>query len=301
MKRTILYFLLFLTIGFMTVHADDNTTDFKITPPPVSCIKFFPGVKQFSVTGIYYKMGELEGQTGSSDSPVAYGFNANYAFSSPSTLFGAQNGGIITFSYMRITMPAGASEIYDEDINTNSFNLGYTAVLDLINGEKRDIAGEIIALKPTWAVFFGSSINYFSLNMGPLYQAFGHSQDIKAINLITSLSLGSAADFPIGSHIALVPFIRYTMNIAQTIMDVPEPFNPDKLYSETYTSDYSYLDYGMDIDVRPFSNSPDWIISLGTAMAQVEGMKNGNLLITLGIKHEIGKYYSSTTVGPALH
>jgi hypothetical protein len=61
------------------------------------------------------------------------------------------------------------------------------------------------------------------------------------------------------------------------------------------------VDYGTDIDIRLFRNAPDWVISLGMAMSQIEGFQNGNRLITLSIKHEIGKYYSSTMIGPRVH
>ncbi len=301
MNKFTLLVLTFLVAGFWTVHADENGSAFRITPPPVPCLKFFPGVKQFSLTGIHFKMGELEDQAGLGGAPVAYGFNANFAFSSPKPFLGAQNGAILTFSYLNISMPMNISGLYEEEISTNAYNLGYYGVLDLVSGEKRDLAGEIVALKPTVALFFGTMLNYFSLNMGPLYQVLGNEEDVIARNLTTNFSAGIAADIPIGYFIALVPFFRYTASMSSMFMKVPEPFNPDNMYTEQFTSSYSYTDYGTDIDIRPFRNAPDWIISLGMAMAQVQGLKNGNRLITLSIKHEMGRYYSSTKIGPGLH
>lgn len=290
-----------LLICWWVLPAQDSGSSFKLTPPPVPCLKFFPGVKQFTITGIHYTMGELESEAGLNGKPVAYGFNANYAFSNKKKFLGAQNGANIFFSYMNVSMPFGQIEGDDNKIHTNAYSLGFNAVIDLVNGEKRDIAGEIISMKPTVALFFGDVINYFSLNMGPIYEMLGVYEDIKAKTLTANYSIGMGADFPLGFLISIVPYIRYTSSQVTMSMKVPEPFNPTELYTKTYTSSYSYMDYGSDIDLRPFRNAPDWVISLGMAMAQIEGLKNGNRLITLSIKHEMGKHYSSTIIGPILH
>jgi len=301
MGKLILFMVTFLIAAVSFSYADDTGSSFKVTPPPIPCIKFFPGVKQFSITGIHYTMGELEDEAGMAGSPVAYGFDGNYAFSSKNKFLGAQNGGIINFSYMKISMPMNLMGEEENTMRTNSYNLGFYGVIDVVNGEKRDIAGEIIALKPTVALFVGGLINYYSLNLGPLYQMLGYTEDIKAKNLSTNYSLGIASDLPLGYFFALVPYLRYTYSLSSLQMEVPEPFNPTEFYTETYTSSYDFMDYGFDINLRPFRNAPDWIISLGMAIAQIEGFSNGNRMLTLGIKHEIGKLYSSTTIGPALH
>jgi hypothetical protein len=301
MRKIMLFTVVFLMTGLGSLIAQDSGSTFKVTPPPVPCLKFFPGVSQFSVTGIHYTMGELEGQAGMTGSPVAYGFDANYAFSSKKKFLGAQNGGIINFSYMNISIPMNLMNEEENTMRTNSYNLGFYGVIDLVNGEKRDIAGEIIALKPTVAIFVGGLINYYSLNMGPLYQMLGYQEDIKARTLTTNYSVGTASDLPLGYFFALVPYLRYTFSMSSIQMKVPEPFNPTELYTETYISDYDFMDYGLDINLRPFRNAPDWLISLGMAISQIEGLSKGNRLITLSIKHEIGKFYSSTTIGPALH
>jgi hypothetical protein len=61
------------------------------------------------------------------------------------------------------------------------------------------------------------------------------------------------------------------------------------------------MDYGADINLRPFRNAPEWKISVGTVLSQIEGMSKGNLLIIASIKREWGKYYSSTMFGPKLY
>ncbi len=301
MSKVFLLAGVLLLICWWALPAQDSGSSFKLTPPPVPCLKFFPGVQQFTITGIHYTMGELESEAGLNGKPVAYGFNANYAFSNKKTFLGAQNGANIFFSYMNVSMPFGLTEGDDNKIHTNAYSLGFNAVIDLVNGEKRDIAGEIISMKPTVALFFGDVINYFSLNMGPIYEMLGVNEDIKAKTLTANYSIGMGADFPLGFLISIVPYIRYTSSQVTMSMKVPELFNPTELYTQTYTSFYSYMDYGSDIDLRPFRNAPDWVISLGMAMAQIEGLKNGNRLITLSIKHEMGKHYSSTIIGPALH
>ena len=292
--------IIILTVSGLSM-AQDGTSAFRITPPPVPCLKFFPGVKQFSVTGTHYTMGELEGQEGVSSKPVAYGANLDYAFSSKKPLLGLQNGGIVSLAIMNISIPTSVPGMEENTMATNAYNLGFHWVLDLVNGEKRDIAGEIIARKPTLALFLGGMLNYFNLNMGPLYASLGNPEDIKAKTLTTNYSIGMGADLPLGFVISLVPYIRYTTSQVSMTMQVPAMFNTSEFYDQTFSSSYDYVDYGTDIDIRLFRNAPDWVISLGMAMAQIEGFQNGNRLITLSIKHEIGKYYSSTMIGPRLH
>ncbi|UCF64788.1 MAG: hypothetical protein JSW33_02840 [bacterium] len=299
-KMRLVVLTLFLC-GFCQLFAQDSGSSFKMTPPPVPCLKFFPGVKQFSITGTHYTMGEMEGQSGMSGSPVAMGVNINYAFSSKRTLLGAQNGAILSLAYMNVSMPLKLTETSENTLSTNAYNLGIHWVLDLVNGEKRDIAGEIISRKPTVAAFLGAVLNYMPFNMGPLYEPLGYTEDIISKTLTSNYSVGLAADIPLGFVISLVPYIRYTSSQVSTTMMAPGMFNPAEVYEQTFTSSYDFMDYGTDIDIRLFRNAPDWVISLGMAMAQIEGLQNGNRLITLSIKHEIGKHYSNTLIGPALH
>ncbi len=187
-----------LLCWWWTLPAQDSGSSFKMTPPPIPCLKFFPGVQQFTITGIHYTMGELESEAGLSGKPVAYGFNANYAFSNKKKFLGAQNGAIISLSYMNVSIPMGLMERDDNTMHTNAYSLGVNAVIDLVNGEKRDIAGEIVSMKPTVALFFGNVINYFTLNMGPIYEMLGVHEDIKAKTLTGNYSIGMGADFPLG-------------------------------------------------------------------------------------------------------
>jgi hypothetical protein len=301
MQKPFLYVLIILIVFSGMSVAQESTSSFRITPPPVPCLKFFPGVQQFSITGTHYTMGELEGQEGISSKPVAYGANMDYAFSSKKPLLGLQNGGIISLAIMNISIPSSLPGMEENTMGTNAYNLGFHWVLDLVNGEKRDIAGEIISRKPTVAMFLGGVLNYFNLNMGPIYAGLGIQDDVKAKTLTSNYSVGLGADLPLGFVISLVPYVRYTTSQVSMTMKVPEMFNPSEFYDQTFTSSYDFVDYGTDIDIRPFRNAPDWVISVGVALAQIEGLQNGNRLITVSIKHEIGKYYSSTLIGPRLH
>ena len=56
--------------------------------------------------------------------------------------------------------------------------------------------------------------------------------------------------------------------------------------------------YGWDLVITLFRNAKNWKISLGASLAQIEGNKDQNLTIMVGILHEWGKYYRSTTVTP---
>jgi hypothetical protein len=298
MKKLFSTFIMIGIIGLSFSELPAQNSNIQLTPPPVPCFKFFPGVSQLSMTGIYLKTGEQKGQTGS---PEAFGINANYSFSSPHTFLGAQNGGIVNFSVMNLTIPVSAQENEKRKMTTNIYTFGFHGVIGLINGEKRDIAGEIIDINPSMAIFLGLQGTFFDLNLGPIYQGLGHPEDIVTENMVSNFSIGLAGEFPLGFQISLIPFIRYTASTASITMKVPKLFDPSELYRATYTSDYDFMDFGTDIDIRPFVNAPDWIISVGTALAQIKGLEGGNILITLGIKYEVGKHYSSTLIGPVLH
>ncbi len=301
MFKPFIVLLIVLLALFGLLQAQDSGSSFKMTPPPIPCLKFFPGVQQFSVTGIHYTMGQLEGEEGFSRKPVAMGVNMDYAFSSKRSILGMQNGGIFSMAVMNLSIPTGIPGVEEKTMGTNAYNLGFHWVLDIVNGEKRDIAGEIISRKPTVAWFFGGVLNYFNLNMGPVYAALGNQEDIKVKTLVSNYSVGMAADLPLGFIVSLVPYVRYTTSQVSMTMQVPAMFTASEFYDQTFTSSYDLMDYGTDIDIRLFRNAPDWVISLGMAMAQIEGFENGNRLLTVSIKHEIGKHYSSTMIGPSLH
>jgi hypothetical protein len=221
-------------------------------------------------------------------------------------------GGIINLTLLKLIVP-----IKDPITNlTKKFpavsgGYGFTFVLDIIKGEKKDIAGEIIQKKPTLAVFAGININLTSFNMDFSEQSWG--DDFSMETRETGFPMGFAADIPLGYYISLVPygrFIRSKTKSSTTVLYYDPWINPitgeiliDQWFPYEVDSTYSTkrIDYGMDIDLRPFRNAPEWKISLGTVMSQVEGMSKGNLMITFGIKWERGKHYSSTTFGPKLH
>ncbi len=288
--------ILFLSVP-ISLLAQSGESSLRFSPPPIPYIKFYPDVSQYSLTGIYFKMGETEGQSGV---PEAMGVNANYAFSEKKFL-GIQSGGIVNFSYMNLTLPMALPNSDADEIATDAFGFGFYGVANLYNGEKHDIAGEVVAFGPTVALFIGLQGNFFSINMGPLYQALGNQEEIKARNMLTNYSIGLAGDIPLHYRISLIPYVRYTSSTATVTMKVPKIFTPSELYDATYNTNYSFVDYGADIDIRPFANAPDWVVSMGMALAQIEGLQNGNLLLTLGIKYEVGKYYSNTIIGPAVH
>ena len=121
--------------------------------------------------------------------------------------------------------------------------------------------------------------------------------------------MGLVADIPLNYYVSLVPFGRLSLGSTTVTTIMPYVLT---LYAPPYyivmpgipeDSTYSSnrFDYGMDIDLRPFRNAPDWKVSVGTVLSQVQGMAEGNLVITVSVKKEFGKHYSSTTFGPKLH
>jgi hypothetical protein len=141
----------------------------------------------------------------------------------------------------------------------------------------------------------------------------GLGRELSVNTTETGFPLGLVADIPLNYYISLVPFARF--NWSSTSMRTVYPYQwifvtsyiPFEMDTVLMTSidDSTYsstrFDYGMDIDLRPFRNAPDWKISVGTVVSQIEGMADGNLVIMVSVKKEWGKHYSSTTFGPKLH
>jgi|GEM_PF-2182757 len=299
-----------LTVALLAILAlpaaaqDQTNISLKPTPPPISCLDFFKGVKQLTFTGIYMKMGEAE-DSGLDEAPTAWGFQAEAAQ-------GARDGmgAIVNGMFLKMNVP-----IFNED--NPAFMLGMNAMLvkDLVQGEKKDIAGEIVEKKPTVALFGGLGWNYVGFTLADFsLPGFGSSgYDLTMNTSELSLPLGLAAELPLNPFISLVPFGRFswskssmdiTMPYPQVIVTSYVPFEMDTLWTLDF-SDSSYsttrMDYGADINLRPFRNAPEWKISVGTVLSQVEGMSKGNLLFIASVKREWGKYYSSTMFGPKLY
>jgi len=298
--------LIALTMALVLVspllaQEDDGGVKLKPTPPPISCLDFFKGTKQFTFTYIYMKLG-LPEDSEMDESPTGKGFNMEMSR-------GFTNGfGLLShFMYLGLNVPfKDPTTNIVEDNPASAMALGATMVIDLVKGEKRDIAGEIIAKKPTVAMFMGFDFNGTDFEMAN----FANSGYKFSVNTMEgSLPLGLVADIPLGYYVSLVPFGRFAWNSTTVTTTMPWLLilytSPYYMWMSGIPSDSTYsstrFDYGMDIDLRPFRNAPDWKISVGTVISQVEGMADGNLVIMVSIKKEWGKHYSSTTFGPKLH
>ncbi|MEW6687391.1 MAG: hypothetical protein AB1393_14500 [Candidatus Edwardsbacteria bacterium] len=283
MRKAILFFSCWL---FVLANPSFSIT-FRPTPPPISCLNFFKDVNQWTVTGMYFKMGELESET--SESPTAYGIMADASV-------GVKDGegSIVSAHYTAFNWPTG-----ETNLTGNFYGAGLIFVSDLVLGEKKDIAGEIIEKETTVAGFYGVSLDRFEMDMGKMFGELLGTNEFKFSKTDLGLPVGIAADIPLGFYASIVPFGRYVWRWSW--MKTPtlgfESVSKDTTTKESYGS----IDYGADIDLRLFRNAPEWKISIGTVLSQAEGLKNGNLLIMISLKREIGKHYSSTLIGPKLH
>ena len=289
------------------------------TPPPITCFHFSPGVRQWSITGLYMKMGPMEADTASgmsstSKGPTAIGFTADYSRSLPGSGRNISHGLIFSGTYMKMNIPFNFPDSANpadslKDIISHYFGMSFGYVFVPIDGEKKDIAGEIIERKQTLALFVGCGFDGFDMNFGPLYKDITSSQprpfDWDIIMSVANLSfpVGIVAELPLNYQFTVVPFARLRRVISATTMPtlVFLPLGHIGLYDETYKKAYTSFDYGADIDLRLFRNSPEWVISAGTVLSQVGGLKSGNLQFNVAVKREIGKHYSSTLIGPAFH
>jgi hypothetical protein len=249
---------------------------------------------------MYMKLG-LPDDSKMDESPTGKGFNMEM-----SRGFADGFGLLSHFMYLGLNVPyKDPLTSADKDLPASAMALGATMVIDLVKGEKRDIAGEIISKKPTVALFVGYDFNGTNFEI----KNFIEDNDFSVNTMEGSLPLGLVADIPLGYYVSIVPFGRFAWNSTTVTTTMPWML---RLYTPPYymwisgiphDSTYSStrFDYGMDIDLRPFRNAPDWKISVGTVLSQVEGMADGNLIIMVSIKKEWGKHYSSTTFGPKLH
>jgi hypothetical protein len=283
--------------------AQDSTFSLKPTPPPISCLDFSKGTWQVTGTGIYMKLGQAKGATG--DAPTGMGFNVEMARG-----FSDGFGLLSHFMYLGLNIPMkDPMTNVDKNYPASATALGATLVVDLVKGEKRDIAGEIIEKKPTVALFAGFDFTGTSFVM----EDFMNSGDKLSVKTTEGgLPVGLVADIPLNYYISLVPFGRFAWSSTTMKMIMPYPYtyytySPPEVHTiwlidyndSTYTN--TRFDYGMDIDLRLFRNAPEWKISVGTVLSQVEGLSKGNLLIMASVKREWGKHYSSTSFGPKLH
>ncbi len=302
--------LIALTMALVLVspllaQEDDGGIKLKPTPPPISCLDFFKGTKQFTFTYMYMKLG-LPEDSEMDESPTGKGFNMEMSR-------GFTNGfGLLShFMYLGLNVPfKDPTTDIVEDNPASAMAMGATMVIDLVKGEKRDIAGEIIAKKPTVAMFMGFDFNGTQFEMDN-FMNLGRKFSVNTNEI--GLPMGVVADIPLNYFVSLVPFARFNWSSTSMSTSYPYqwifvtsyiPFEMDTVLMTSYNdSTYSStrFDYGMDIDLRPFRNAPDWKISVGTVISQVEGMADGNLVIMVSIKKEWGKHYSSTTFGPKLH
>jgi len=280
------------------------------TPPPISCFHFSEGESQWSLTGIYMKMGH---DSTTSKGPTAFGFTGDYALSAPS-IIPVHAGAILSGSYMKMTIPMNVADSThpadsSKNASANYFGMSLVGVLVPIDGEEKDIAGEIIKRKPTLAFFAGGGMDHFGMNMGPMYESVGLTEDITMSATTISIPMGMVAELPLNYQFTLVPFARLrlsTMFMNMKTFGFRYDYSRDTMIY--YLTDgeidpiaYTSFDYGGDIDLRLFRNSPEWVISAGTVLSQVGGVKSGNLQFTISLKREIGKHYSSTLIGPVFH
>jgi len=223
------------------------------------------------------------------ESPTGKGFNFEM-----SRGFADGFGLMSHFMFLGLNVPTEINNV-KKDYPASAMAMGATMVLDLKKGEKRDIL----------AAFIGFDFTGTDFEMENIIE----DEDFSVSTMEGSLPMGLVADIPLNYYVSLVPFGRFAWSstTVTTIMPyyISLPAPPYLILMSGIPHDSTYsstrFDYGMDIDLRLFRNAPEWKISVGTVLSQVEGMADGNLIIMASIKKEWGKHYSSTSFGPKLH
>lgn len=231
----------------------------KATPPPISSLNFHSGSGNLKNTLIYFGVG---------NNVFAYGDAFQYTRS-----LSDHNGFNLTLFGMNMAykIPLFNFELDDNNYHTyeiwtewSSFliwSIGGNFIQEIIGGEKKDIAGEIIENKFSLSLFGGGNV----LGMSS-FGVFGHIQG------------GLVFEIPLGYMFSIVPYASYSYFMGDENSTSPT--------------------FGWDLIITPFRNSRDWKISLGASLALIENNKDDNMMFTIGIIYEWGKYYKGTTITP---
>ena len=239
----------------------------QIGPPPITCINFHEDTGQWRATFITMGLG---------DSGDAIGGAFEY------TMSPADDGGH-SLNLMYLNMDLG------EMMGTTPFlSIGCNFIYELVGGEKKDIAGEIVKKEFSLATFFGMNISYMSMSTDYMDMTmFGLGE-----------GGGVVAEIPLGGFISFVPYISFTLMLSMTDMTMDIM---GTTYSDVSSSTTTSFRYGCDIVLTPFRNAKDWKISVGTALGMIAANEGSNSMITFAITREWGKHYKSTTIGPVLN
>ena len=293
MKKTLpVILLLSLFFAQDSFAATQTSTSSQLLPPPVSVINWHKQVRTVNMRGLYMSM------TPKTDAVGAMTITGGGMLMDYNDGWSEHFGGSYNLTMMGMT---GKSE---DQYSTNSmgtfmFNLNPNIVWTPINGEKKDIAGEVTKTGFSLALYggYGMSLMSFGTSQDIIPTQTTRTSDSMSMSMF-SMDYGVVMEVPIAWWISIMPSYNITKYTGGSV----------SVGGESYSIDGADLPaqaiFGADILVRPMKLNPNLLVSLAALTGLVSGNSDNSnynsTMIMLGIQYEWGKHYSSTFISPGI-
>jgi len=232
-----------------------------VAPPPIMSVNIYDNTVDAGIRAMYMDYDFISG--GGAVALLSYGLTDRLALA----------GNLGKFNL------GGSVEIVD--VSASVLAWGGGAVYEVYGGNLRNAAGDITDRRPTVSVFGGlqmihvKTVADIKVDPGLLAMAGLSSRQEMTENFVF-INGGAAADIPVVDWLSLIPFASV-------------------MAGETMVTSL-----GADIVVRPFRNDPNWQISVGTVLQQVQANTEGSRLFMAGLSYTASPTFSRTRVGPVL-
>lgn len=282
------YFIFIIIMVCAGTVAELSASETNLMPPPVSVINWHKGSGVLNIRGIYLGMEPKDDQFN------APSINGGGIVCDINKAFTDRLGMNFNFSFIGMTGKA-EDDFSRQDLSFITFSYNPNLVVELIGGEKKNIAGEIIEDGFSWSVFGGFGVSMMTMDISQRSKSAGSAGSFYSVMKTTlySLDFGTVMEFPLAFWISLVPnyyAVKYTS------------MKVDGKSVGGFKSPMQSI-YGMDILIRPLKLNPNLKVSLGILMGLVDANTDTSsgyksTLIMLGLQYEWGKHYSSLLFHP---
>lgn len=159
---------------------------------------------------------------------------------------------------------------YETDITAMTMPFGGVLILEVLGGNEKDAAGVITKRRPTVSLFGGLQAVFMSMTTESTYSTYSDT------DVYGYAQGGVVADVPLSGWLSLAP------------------------YGSIMVGETEITSYGADIVVRPFRNAPDWQISVGTVLQQVDANDDDSTVIMVGLSYTGTRHHRRVRIGPVL-
>ena len=290
MKKITIFILSFVGSLACAPLSADQSSGSQLMPPPVSVINWHKGMSALDVQGFYMTMTpklNLPGSMKFSGAGLLFDYNK-----SASEHFGFNLNGSV------IGMTGTSEDTYSQNnLYSTMLNINPNLVYTPIDGEKKDIAGEIVDTGFSWAIFGGVGLMAMNLDTQQVITVANITRTPDTMMMtMTSFDYGTVMEIPLSWWISLEPSYTITQFVSGSVT----------VGGQTIEIDASNLPaqsvYGADILIRPLKLNPNLRISLGALAGMIAANSDNSdyssTMIMLGIQYEWGKHYSSSFISP---